>query len=266
MRTRILPIAALLLLTATVNAQFHAGEIPSGMSAVDVNINIVLPTPNTTNSATFEVDCDDQPDVSVTLVHGQPAVDAPNIAILQMLDDDLELCKDLAPYYRRPQYYAFGQELYCTDNFDWQSDSVNVLGDFGSWTAIGPTDIDSMYVAYRRGEQIGWILLSFDVNDGLSVSLRIHQVLPVCPASTSIEQHGPSSAVILFPNPCSGGPIRVESPDALRGIELLDPLGRPIARYGGRVRTIASPEVAGTFLVSVIHADGRRSITRLIRY
>ena len=266
MRTHLLRIAALLLLTAPVNAQFHAGEVPPGMNAMDVNIHIVLPIPNTTSSATFEVDCDDQPEVMVTLVHGQPAVDAPNIAILQMLDDDLELCMDLAPYYRRPQYYNFGQELYCTDNFDWQSDSVNVLGDFGSWMAIGPTDIDSMYVAYRRGVQIGWILLSFDVNDGLSVSLRIHQVLPICPASTSIEQHGPSPALVLFPNPGSGGPVRVESPDALRGIEVLDPAGRPIARYGGMVRTIASPEVAGTYLVRAIHADGRRSFTRLIRH
>jgi hypothetical protein len=264
MRTRLLPIPALLFITAPASAQIHAGEIPGGTSAVDVGIDLNLSAPNTMTSTTFEVDCDDQPDVMVMLVHGQPAVDAPNVALLHLLDDDLELCADLATF-QRPKYYAFDQLLDCAGNFDWQSDSVNVLGDFGSWTAIGPISIDSMYVAYRRGEQVGWILLSFDLNDGLAIYLRIHSVLPICPASTSVAQHDLTAGIVLFPNPSNGQEIRVESRDALRTIEVLDLTGKVIAHYSGTVRTIPAPEVAGAYLVRASHTDGRRSITRLMR-
>lgn len=265
MRTPVLPIAALLVVTAQAKAQLHAGEVPSGMSAVDVNIDIFLPTPNTTNSATFEVDCDDQPDMMVELVHGQPAVDAPNVAMLHLMDADLELCADLATF-QRPKYYAVEQLLDCAGDFDWQSGIVNVLGDFGSFTAIGPTSIDSMYVAYRRGAQVGWILLSFEVIGNVGPSLQVHQVLPICPGTTSIGSHDPAPALGLFPNPGNGGPIRVQSAEVVESIEVLDAAGRSLAWYSGNPRTIAAPEVAGTYLVRAINADGRRSITRLVRY
>ena len=41
---------------------------------------------------------------------------------------------------------------------------------------------------------------------------------------------------------------------------------KSLAQYNGAVRTIAAPEVAGSFLVRAISADGRRTILRLIRY
>src|SRR4030095_10485535 len=109
-------------------------------------------------------------EIAVTLIRGEPMIDAPNIARLDILVPDVELCMDLAPlpYQRRAQYYAFGQALDCTGAFNWQSDSANVLGDVGTFTAIGPIVIDSMYVAFRLGgTQVGWILLSFDLNGGL---------------------------------------------------------------------------------------------------
>ncbi|MEO8588969.1 MAG: hypothetical protein ABI432_06360 [Flavobacteriales bacterium] len=265
MRTHLLPISALLFLSAPASAQLHAGEVPLGNSAVDVGIDLLLTETFTQAAAYFEIDCDDQPDIRAMLIHGAPFIDDPNIAMLHLLDDDLELCADLASF-QRPKYYAFDQLLDCTGDFDWQSDSVNILGDFGSFQAIGPFTVDSMYVAYRRGTQVGWILLSFDLNAGLSARLKIHQVLPICPASTSIATHDAPATLSLFPNPSDGGAIHVECADALHSIELLDATGRLLARYNGTVRTIAAPEAVGAYLVRASYADGRRSITRLVRY
>lgn len=265
MRTSILPITVLLFLSAPASAQLHAGEVPDGRSAIEVGIELVLNTSFTEDSAGLEVDCDDQPDITVVLIHGAPPVDAPNIALLRMVDDDLEFCADLA-IFPRPEYYAFDELLECPVGSDWQSGPELVLGDFGTFTAIGPTTVDSLYVAYRRGPDVGWILLSFELAGDLAVSLQIHQVLPICPTTLSIAPYELPPAVALFPNPSNGEPIRVESADALRSIEVLDATGRSIAQYGGSARTIAAPEVSGSYLVRATHADGRRSIARLVRY
>ncbi|HEX2616898.1 MAG TPA: T9SS type A sorting domain-containing protein [Flavobacteriales bacterium] len=265
MRTPLLPIAILFCISVPVKAQLHAGEIPTGASAVDVGIDLILNTAQTQDAATFEIDCDDQPDIMAVLINGAPPIDAPNIAQLHLLDDDLELCADLATF-QRPQYYTTGELLACTGNFDWQSDSVNVLGDFGSFTAIGPSSMDTMYVAYRRGAQVGWILLSFDV-DGLGSSrLQIHRVLPVCPITTGIAEQDASSDFALYPNPSNGEPIGMNGPEVPHHIEVLDAAGRVVARHVGTVRTFPAPEQGGTYLVRAQYTDGRRSTARLVRY
>ena len=96
MSTSLFPIIVLLFLSAPASAQLHAGEVPGGSSALDVGIDIALNTSFTEDSAGVEVDCDDQPDITVVLMHGAPPVDAPNIAPLRMVDDDLEFCADPA--------------------------------------------------------------------------------------------------------------------------------------------------------------------------
>ena len=140
-------------------------------------------------------------------------------------------------------------------------------GDFGGFTAIGPMSMDSMYIAYRRDTQVGWMLLSFDVNGSVApVRLQIHQVLPICPAFTSVPSHELAPGVGLHPNPTNGQAIQVEHTGVLQSIEVLDATGRRVAQYAGTVRTIAVPEIAGAYLVRVIDAEGLRSITRLVRY
>ena len=267
MRTHLLPVVVLFFLSVPASAQLHAGEVPSGSNALDLNIDIVLNMSFTVDSASLELDCDDFMDAWAVLVHGAPPVDAPNVAMLRFVDDDLEVCMEFAPnpFQQRPKYYAFDQLLDCAGDFDWQSTDQLVLGDFGGFTAIGPITIDSLYIAYRRGAQVGWMLLSFDVLGNLPVRLQVHQVLPICPGAMSvIERAAPS--VALFPNPSNGQPVRLEIADALRSIELLDAAGRILASYNGTVRTIAAPDGAGTYLVRATHADGRRSTTRLVRY
>lgn len=267
MRTPVLPLIALLFQCIRASAQLTAGEVPSGMSAVDLNIDLTLGTPMTTDSAGLELDCDDFQDAMAVLQRGFPAVDAPNSAALHFVDSDLELCANLAPnFQQRPKYYSFGQPLDCAGDFEWQAVGGITLGDLGGFMATGPASIDSLYIAYRRGATVGWIQLSFDVNDGIPVYLRIHRVLAVCPSTTSIPQNDASEPLLLFPNPGDGGLVRVQNAEALRAIELLDATGRCVARYNGNLRSFAPPEVAGTYLVRALHADGQRSTVRWVRY
>ncbi|MBX7130868.1 MAG: T9SS type A sorting domain-containing protein, partial [Flavobacteriales bacterium] len=58
-----------------------------------------------------------------------------------------------------------------------------------------------------------------------------------------------------FIDPGSGG---------VRSVEVLDAVGRIVARYG-TVRTIPAPRLPGSYLVRVTGADGRTTVLRWIR-
>ncbi|MBK7553619.1 MAG: hypothetical protein IPO17_17520 [Flavobacteriales bacterium] len=47
---------------------------------------------------------------------------------------------------------------------------------------------------------------------------------------------------------------------------VLDLSGKVLAQYSESVRSIASPEVAGTYLVRGWYADGRTTTERLVQY
>jgi hypothetical protein len=265
MRTPILPLAALLFIATSGTAQIDAGDAPQGTSAYYPGIDIQLATQFTSGTEQFDLDCDSIPDIAALLVRGEPAIDAPNSAWLNLLHPGIELCKDMAMN-ERPQYYTAGQLLDCSGAFTWQTDSFNVLGDMGTFGAIGPFVVDSMYVAYRMGVAVGWILVSFDLTGGVvPVWLQINEALQLC-GPNSVGSLASAPALQLLPNPGHGGPIQLQSAEPFQRIEVLDLSGKVLAQYSGSVRTIASPEVAGTYLVRAWYADGRRAIGRLVRY
>lgn len=266
MRNAAFPIAVLLFIPSA-SAQLTAGEVPAGATALELNLAITLGTFFTEDSIDLELDCDDMLDAWVWLHHGMPPVDAPNSAALHFVDDDIEVCADLATsWQQRPKYHAFGEALDCGGDFAWQPADELVLGDFGGFTASGPVSITDQYVAYRRGGTVGWIHLSFNLNEGTAVSLQLHRVLPICYTTTGVADSSPLPPVALVPNPSNGGPVRVEGADAIRSIELLDPAGRILARTSGSERLLQPPAMAGTYLVRLTHPDGHRSLHRLLRY
>lgn len=246
-------------------AQLTAGEVPSGSIAYTPNIDLNLTAQLVIDSADVELDCDDFADARAQLFKGAPEVDVPHMAILKFVDTDVEVCTDLTIGFQlRPKYYSFGEVLECTGNFDWQFGDQLVLGDLGGFMAIGPVSVDSMYIAYRRGNEMGWMLLSFDLTVP-EVNLQIHQVLPLCQGPNGIDEPDASIRLTVFPNPNSSASICVEYPFTLRSLELLDPIGRVITQFNGTVRTIAAPEKAGTYFVRATDTDGRRTITRFIQ-
>ena len=250
-------------ITSSASAQLLAGEVPSGATALDLNIDIELSTAFTIDSAGLEIDCDDFPDIMAVLVRGMPEVDAPNVAMLRMIDDDLEICADGVPNYSRPQYHAYGQPMDCAGTFNWQGDEYTTLGDFGSFTAIGPTSIDSLYIAVRRGAQAGWILLSFELT-GSAPHLRIHQALSLCYV-TALNTHEASLDWRIVPTLTHGEPLRVEGTADMQRLEVLDATGRIVAAYGGNVRTINAPDAMGSYLLQAVDTKGRRSVQRFVR-
>lgn len=266
MRTTLIP-CLLLLLGVPVRAQLTAGEVPVGSIAYEVNIILSLDLQFTTDSADLELDCDDFADIRAVLHHGAPPVDAPHVASLHFVDDDIEMCMDMGPsFQQRPKYHAFGETLDCSGDFDWQFADPLVLGDLGGFQGTGPWTIDSMYIAYRRGDEMGWILLSFDLTGNDEVRLEIHRILPICQGPTAVAENEQPARVTLYPNPGNGGTLHVESARGLRHLELLDPTGRVIAQYSGSARTIPAPEIAGSYLVRATFADGRRSVSRFMRH
>lgn len=266
MRSTQLSIAV--LLAAPAHAQLTAGEVPPGMSALDINLSIALTDPFTSDSVALEFDCDDSFDAWGVLYRNAPEVDAPNFALLRFVDTDIEVCADLnTGWQQRPKYHGFGDPLDCMGSFDWQGSNPIMLGDFGGFVPTGPAQVDSLYIAYRRGAQTGWILLSFDVQGDLNeVSLHVHQLLPLCPGIMSEGEAASTPGLVLFPNPSCGDEMHVQCADALRSIETLDASGRCVARYSGTVRTIPAPALPGAYLVRAVHADGRRTTLRLMRY
>lgn len=263
----LLPVA-LLFAAPTLCAQLNAGDVPPGSSVDTSGTELELHTMFTTVTASFDVDCDGIMDFEALLRQGAPEIDSPNFCTLRRLHAGLELCADLDPVYWRPKYHALGEALDCINGFDWRSDSITVLGDIGTFMAMGPEVVDSQYVAFRNSGAVGWLLLSFNISAGgvvQGVSLTIHQVLVPC---INLGIHDPTApaAPTLYPNPTSGQAVRVESTEPLRSIELIDLTGKVLAHYSGVVRTIAAPEVAGTYLVRTTFADGKRSVGRLVRY
>ena len=246
-----------------VHAQLFAGEVPPGLTSYDPGIDIMLGTPFTADSASIEMDCDDFHDMQVFLVRGEPAIDAPNVASIRMIDDDLEVCAEGINYFDRPQYYDFGQPLNCTGGFDWQLDDEVMLGDFGGLVAMGPASIDDQYIAFRRGAQLGWMRLSFQLNGLGNVHLQVHEVLVLC-GSTSVDDAALPTPV-LHPNPTNGEAVRIEGIEGVQRIEVLDAAGRTVARHGTGVRTIAAPQDPGTYFVRMERAGGGWSVVKLVR-
>lgn len=257
---------SLLLLLMPLRAQLTAGEVPDGSIMYEVNIDLSLDLAFTSDTADLELDCDDFMDVRAVLLRGAPEIDAPHVASLLFVDDDIEVCMDMAPaFQQRPKYHAFGEVMDCSGDFDWQIADQLVLGDLGGFMGIGPWTIDSMYIAFRRGSETGWILLSFDLAGTDELHLQVHRLLPICQGPAGVTEDEPPTWVNLYPNPGTGGMIRVESARPLRQLELLDASGRVIAQYVGNVRMIAAPETAGSYLVRATFTDGRRSVSRCMQ-
>lgn len=260
-------LVILLLASVPAAAQLMAGEVPDGLSAIDMDLTITLTQPETSDSIALEFDCDDFQDAWVILHRGAPEVDAPNSVHLRFLDDDVEVCTSLTPPTQlRPKYHAFGEPLDCAGNFDWQINDELVLGDYGGFFTAGPITIDSPYMGYRRGTETGWILLSFDLQGIPAVSLSVHSLLSICPGPTWVDEVTSATGIMLYPNPGNGEHIRVESADVIRSIDVLDATGRVIAHYEGILPSIPAPSNAGTYLVRATYSNGQRSTQRWVRY
>lgn len=266
MRSTLLPIA-LLGLTPTLQAQLTAGAVPPGAIVYDVDLTLSLSQPFTDDSADIELDCDDFVDVRLLLHRGDPTIDVPHEVRFHFVDDDIELCLDMGTtFQQRPRYHAFGDLMDCEPPFSYQGNSSLVLGDHGGLLWTGPSSLDSMYIAFRRNDEYGWLLLSFQLTGNPEVRVDVHEVLPLCQGPNSIREDLEGAGPLLFPNPTNGDPIRISDAGSIEALEVFDATGRPIARFTAPIRSMAAPGVPGTYFVRAEWSDGRTSTTKLVRF
>ena len=254
------------LIPAISHAQLTAGEVPPGATTYSPGIELSLAAPFTEDSADIELDCDDFADVRAWLHRGAPEIDAPHIAELHFIDMDIEVCMDMGSGFgQRPKYHAFGEALDCSGNFAWQVVDPIILGDLGGFLGTGPEMIDSMYIAFRRGAEIGWMLLSFDLNLDPDLDLQIYELMPLCQIPTSVVE-SEAGLIMIHPNPSNGGPIHLQSADPIRNIQVVDATGKVILEHPAGTRSIDAPDVPGVYFARITDRDGRVSVSRLIRY
>ncbi len=255
-----------LLTPVILHAQLTAGGVPPGATTYDPGIELSLAAPFTEDSADIELDCDDFADVRTWLHRGAPEIDAPHIAALHFIDSDIEVCMDLQTGFgQRPKYHAFGESLDCSGNYSWQLVDPVILGDLGGFLGTGPEIIDSMYITFRRGAEIGWMLLSFDLNSDPDLDLQIHELLPLCQIPTSIDE-SEAGLGMIHPNPSIGGPIHFNYGVPIRHMDVVDATGKVIAEYPGGTRSIDAPDVPGVYFARITDRVGRVSVSRFIRY
>ena len=254
MRASLLLTAALALGTGA-RAQLTAGEVPDGASALDQNINLILSAPFSADSAGLEIDCDDFPDIMAMLISGAPPIDAPNVALLRLIDTDLEVLADGNSSASRPLFLDAGEPIVPSGDFDWQSGEYFTLGDFGSFTAIGPVQISSQYIGVRRGAQVAWVQLSFLLNNALSF----------CGLTTALAEND-QERMSLAPSISHGEPIRVVTTELWLRIEVLDAAGRTVARHAAGGAFIPPPDAPGTYTLRIWQASGPPLLARLVRY
>ena len=154
----------------------------------------------------------------------------------------------------------------CEPPFSYQGNISLVLGDHGGLLWTGPSSLDSMYIAFRRNDEYGWLLLSFQLTGNPEVRVDVHEVLPLCQGPNSIREGLEGAGPLLFPNPTNGDPIRISDAGSIEALEVFDATGRPIARFTAPIRSMAAPGVPGTYFVRAEWSDGRTSTTKLVRF
>ncbi len=188
-------------------AQVTAGQIPFGTSSSNPNINLMVDVGFTDTIGFFDIDCDSLNDMSIHLYKSATMVDGTNYAALIVQNSSFEICSDTSSINKSVNYFNQGDLLNYPAGYQWSSDSSYFLGCYGMWCE-GIDSVNNLYIAYRKDTmQIGWIKISFNLNDygnfTAPITLAINEILSLCSSSYVSETHL-SSDLYLYPNPAAG--------------------------------------------------------------
>lgn len=176
-----------------MNQPIVAGAGATGLIISNPNLSLSNSNVGNTISDNFDLDCDSVADIRVDLRKGATAIDGSNNAYLNILNPAIEICADTALLgMYLPNYYNLNDTLYCLPNNTWRTDTIYGLGNYGCMECPGPFSKNNVYIAYKNNStsQIGWIKISFNLNDGgggsVPVTLAINEVLSPC-TTTAID-------------------------------------------------------------------------------
>jgi hypothetical protein len=184
----------LFLILANVNlvySQIIAGSAASGLIISNPAVSFSV-TSFTSDSRTFDLDCDGIADMSVELHKGPTAIDGANFAYLHILNSIFQICADTTNSMpRKVNYFNLGVSIVPPATANWYNDANMQLGNYGCMECYGPTSVTDSYLGYKNSttSQIGWIKISFNLIDGgvgsVPITMSVPEVLSPC-VTTSI--------------------------------------------------------------------------------
>ena len=256
---------------STLNAQTTAGIVPFGAILQTPSIQLLVDSTHETQTGLLDVDCDGQDDFAFIIDYGFNAGDAPTTADVRPLHNTAELCGQYVFGYVRPQatQHLSGEPLLCTGTESFITDTLLTLGFHGGLGAQLPYAATDMYLAFRVGNQVGWIKLSYNVDLGEGPAfMNVDEVTAYC-ATFGVGDKNDLAALEVYPNPSRAGfTVDFGQPISDVSLNLINLLGESVMvkRYGVAETIALSAELPkGVYLLEVSDRNGGRVVRRLIR-
>lgn len=251
---------------ATVSfAQVIAGSVPPGTSVQNPNIMLTDSIMFTTVSDSFDVDCDNIKDIALDLRRQNTALDFPNLIMLRILSDSVEICKDTSSPYVVPLYNA-GDTL-CNGFYAWTADSVNRVACGGGFCwSLPPYEAIDKYIAYRKTstQEIGWVKLSYDLAWQNTITAFVSEILALC-TSTVTEEIASEPFFSILPNPTTNGKIKLQCKNKMTRIEIRNALGQLVKIIPESKTELTLPEETGLYIIMVTDEKGNLGAGRILR-
>lgn len=189
-----------------VYSQIVAGNAASGLIISNPAVNLTVTAVYGSGSKSFDLDCDSIADIRIDLHEGPTAIDASNNAFLYILNSSFQICADTAnTSFRFVNYFNLSDTILPPTDANWYNDSIMQLGDYGCFDCHGPFSASNLYFGYKNTvtSQIGWVKISFDLDDGggstVPITLSIPEVLSPC-VTTSVSPVGTSTSTPTYTN------------------------------------------------------------------
>lgn len=225
-------LSAYLIMLPDAKTQTLAGETLTGYEILDPAIHFTLNGCTDFDSATIDVNCDGEYDLSVTCYKGWTAFDETNYAELHILNDSIEICADTVAYVpKHLSFFGLHDTLHPSMGNSWHNESRYTIGLFGFW-APPIWSQTNKYIAYKIGDFVGWINISFDLNDDwdcyIPIHLDVNAVLSKCTLLGEVDVKELVD-INVFPNP-SNGVITITSESQLQNahLDIFDLTGKKI--------------------------------------
>jgi hypothetical protein len=237
------------------SAQIIAGSVPPGTSIQYPNIMLSNSLLGSTVSDSFDIDCDNIKDIALDLIRANGALDFPNLIMLRILSDSVEVCKDTSSPYVVPLYNV-GDTL-CNGFYTWRADSVNRLACGGGFCWNFLYEASGKYFAYRKTatQQIGWIKISYDLAFQNTITDTVNEILVLC-IGNGTGDIGRELFVSISPNPTTDGKIKLQCKNKITQIEIRNALGQVVKVIPGSETDITLPEETGLYIIMVIDDNG----------
>lgn len=265
MRTFLLSFVLLTVLFSSSFAQINAGDIPPGASTTDPGINLSISTNMTSDSSYLDIDCDGNDDIQFMLNRANTSIDWPNTLVIHNMNGSFEICASINTSVKT-NFYNLSDPISCTGAYDWSTEATVLVGNYGTFGAVGPFSVTDQYIAYRKvgTSDIGWIKLSFDLEDSgstaIPVTLDISEMIRLCDFS-SVDETASTQNVRVTPNP-SNGWVSILSETPVENVRIFAASGTWSTQTVENNGLIRLPDVPGIYFLQIKTHQG--TITRRV--